>query len=441
MKRKLIHENGKEQVVTIVPDISGGGGAVNSVNGKTGDVVLDSTDVGALPVGTTIPTKTSQLSNDSGYITSSALPTKVSELQNDSGYLTSETDPTVPSWAKQSSKPTYTASEVGALPSSTVIPSKTSDLQNDSGFISTETDPTVPSWAKQSSKPSYTAQEVGALPSSTSIPSKTSDLTNDSGFITSSALPTKVSDLTNDAGYITGYTETDPTVPSWAKASTKPTYTASEVGALPSTTSIPSKTSDLTNDSGFITSAQVPTYTATSPIDITSNVVSHETSGVTAGTYDGTYTKGYMYFPSITVDAKGHVTSATDLSQKVPVVSDSASSDTNNEFPCFVEPYSYAFGVREATNSIFNYVLSAGSTSKTITINYDSHSSYNCRSFFHIIDVAFYDYTTNERLICDWTTDTNFSNGLSIDITVTIAQAFAHDIIIKPFLSYEIPHH
>ena len=64
------------------------------------------------------------------------------------------------------------------------IPSKTSDLNNDSGFITTETDPTVPSWAKQSSKPTYTASEVGALPDTTPIPSKTSDLTNDSGFIT-----------------------------------------------------------------------------------------------------------------------------------------------------------------------------------------------------------------------------------------------------------------
>ena len=35
-----------------------------------------------------------------------------------------------------------------------------------------------------------------------------------------------------DVGYITSYTETDPTVPSWAKASSKPTYTANEVGAL-----------------------------------------------------------------------------------------------------------------------------------------------------------------------------------------------------------------
>lgn len=45
-------------------------------------------------------------------------------------------------------------------------------------------------------------------------------------------IPTKVSDLSNDIGYISSYTETDPTVPEWAKASSKPTYTASEVGAL-----------------------------------------------------------------------------------------------------------------------------------------------------------------------------------------------------------------
>lgn len=37
--------------------------------------------------------------------------------------------------------------------------------------------------------------------------------------------------------------ETDPTVPAWAKAESKPAYTASEVGALPNTTSIPKPTS------------------------------------------------------------------------------------------------------------------------------------------------------------------------------------------------------
>ena len=46
-------------------------------------------------------------------------------------------------------------------------------------------------------------------------------------------IPTKTSQLTNDSGYITGYTETDPTVPAWAKAASKPSYTANEVGALP----------------------------------------------------------------------------------------------------------------------------------------------------------------------------------------------------------------
>ena len=62
-------------------------------------------EVGALPASTVIPSKTSDLTNDSGFIT---------------GYT--ETDPTVPSWAKASTKPTYTAAEVGALPSNTSIP-------------------------------------------------------------------------------------------------------------------------------------------------------------------------------------------------------------------------------------------------------------------------------------------------------------------------------
>ena len=54
-------------------------------------------------------------------------------------------------------------------------------------------------------------------------------------------VPTKVSELTNDSGYLTSFTETDPTVPAWAKAASKPTYTASEVGAAPA-----SHTSDST---------------------------------------------------------------------------------------------------------------------------------------------------------------------------------------------------
>lgn len=50
--------------------------------------------------------------------------------------------------------------------------------------VTEETDPTVSEWAKQPTKPSYTANEVGALPVGTKIPTKTSDLTNDSGYLT-----------------------------------------------------------------------------------------------------------------------------------------------------------------------------------------------------------------------------------------------------------------
>ena len=48
-------------------------------------------------------------------------------------------------------------------------------------------------------------------------------------------IPTKVSELENDSGYIKTYTETDPTVPAWAKEPNKPTYTANEVGAASTT--------------------------------------------------------------------------------------------------------------------------------------------------------------------------------------------------------------
>ena len=48
-----------------------------------------------------------------------------------------ETDPTVPGWAKQSTKPTYTAAEVGALPDTTVIPNAVTNTPNpnQSGYV------------------------------------------------------------------------------------------------------------------------------------------------------------------------------------------------------------------------------------------------------------------------------------------------------------------
>lgn len=46
-------------------------------------------------------------------------------------------------------------------------------------------------------------------------------------------------------------------VPEWSRRSTKPSYIASEVGALPSSTVIPERTTQLTNDAGFLTQLEV----------------------------------------------------------------------------------------------------------------------------------------------------------------------------------------
>lgn len=62
------------------------------------------------------------------------------------------------------------------------------------------------------------------------------------------------------------YTETDPTVPAWAKAENKPSYTAEEVGALPSTTKIPTTLSALSEDTTHrvVTDAEKATWNAKS---------------------------------------------------------------------------------------------------------------------------------------------------------------------------------
>ena len=80
------------------------------------------------------------------------------------------------------------------------------------GGIAVETDPTVPAWAKQPKKPTYTASEVGALPASTVIPT----------------VPTKVSAFQNDAGYLTqhqdlsGYTKKSDVDSTLSATSTNP---------------------------------------------------------------------------------------------------------------------------------------------------------------------------------------------------------------------------
>lgn len=159
------------------------------------------------------------------------------------------------------------------------IPSKTSELTNDSGFLTsyTETDPTVPSHVKNITSENISSWNAksdfsGSYEDLTDIPSSfaPSSHTHTMSEITDLSIPSKTSDLTNDSGFLTSYTETDPTVPAWAKAENKPSYNYSEIDGTPNLStvatsgsytdlenkpSIPAATSDLTNDSGYITNA------------------------------------------------------------------------------------------------------------------------------------------------------------------------------------------
>ena len=282
---------------------------VDSVNGKTGVVVLSAADVGALPNTTVIPDKTSQLDNDSGYITDSALtgyakkteiPTKTSELTNDSGYITN------------------TALEPYAK--TVDIPTKTSQLNNDSGYITANDVPvksvdgatgdvvtnavktttqTLTDAQKQQARTNIGAGtssfdgDYNSLTNKPTIPTKTSQLTNDSGFITDAALtgyakttdiPTKTSQLENDSHYITA---NEVPVTSVNSKTGAVQLNASDVGALPDTTVIPSKTSQLDNDSGFITDIPIASTTQLGGVKIGAGLSVTE-NGVLSATGGGT---------------------------------------------------------------------------------------------------------------------------------------------------------
>lgn len=101
-----------------------------------------------------------------------------------------------------------------------------------------------------SSDITLTASDVGALPDSTVIP------TVNNATLTIQKEGSSIGTFTSNSATNTtvNIVETDPTVPSWAKQPTKPTYSYSEITNKPT---IPTKTSDLTNDGSDGTSTYV----------------------------------------------------------------------------------------------------------------------------------------------------------------------------------------
>lgn len=221
---------------------------VKSVNTKTGDVVLTANDVNALPDTTVIPTKTSDLTNDSGFLTSAP----VSSVNSKTGVVV------------------LNASDVNALPNTTTY---VSTVDGSSGAVTTNAVKTTTQSLSDAQK-TQARTNIGAGTSSFSgnysdlsnkptIPSKTSDLTNDSGFINASGAP--VQSVDGDTGTVTTnavkvvaqtLTEAQKGIARTNIGAGTSSFSG-DYGDLSNKPTIPTKTSDLTNDSGFLTAVPV----------------------------------------------------------------------------------------------------------------------------------------------------------------------------------------
>ena len=172
---------------------------VTSVNGKTGAVSIE------IP---TVPTKTSQLTNDSGYVKESDIPTKASDV----GAIA---EPSAEGTAGQ----VLTTDGAGNRFWSTVSGGGGGE-GGTSNYLDLINKPRINSIELTGNKSldDLGIQAKGNYLTEETEPKYTADKPN---IALKSEMPTNLSDLVNDIGYITDYTETDPTVPDIVKTITE----------------------------------------------------------------------------------------------------------------------------------------------------------------------------------------------------------------------------
>lgn len=212
-----------------------------------------------LPSSTSIPSKTSDLTNDSGFITAASVPSKTSELTNDSGFITEIPDEYVTGtemseYAQPKGdyalKSELFSKSYNDLTDKPTIPTTLSQLTNDSGFITA-----IPEEYVTDTEMNEYAQPKGDYALRSELFSKSyNDLTD------KPTIPTSLSQLTNDAGFITQIPDEYVTSTEMNEyAQPKGDYAlrselfSKSYNDLTDKPTIPSKTSELTNDAGFLT--------------------------------------------------------------------------------------------------------------------------------------------------------------------------------------------
>ena len=258
-----------------------------------------------------------------------SIPTKTSDLTNDSGYITgyTETDPVftasaahgitnsdISGWNNKSDF----SGDYDDLTNKPTIPTKVSDLNNDSGFISSETDPvfsaSAASGISSSDISSWNGKSTVSLNRKTTSGTNIADLTIN-GTTTQLYAPsggggTSDYDSLSNRPQINSTTLTgDKSSSDLGLASASHSHTVSDVTDFPSLATvattgdyddlsdkptIPTKVSDLNNDSGFISSEIDPIFLASVAAGITSSDISNwngktkiteSTGSITFGTY------------------------------------------------------------------------------------------------------------------------------------------------------------
>ena len=185
----------------------------------------------------TIPTKTSDITNDSNFVTTSQLNTKADTIHTHS-------------YEDLTDKPTLFSGKYADLTGKPTIPTKVSELTNDSSFATTVQLSTKANtvhthdYADLENKPTLFSGKYIDLLDKPTIPSKTSELTNDSNFVDTIALATKADKIHSH---------------SYNDLEDKPTLFSGKYADLIGKPTIPTKISELTNDSSFATTSQLNT--------------------------------------------------------------------------------------------------------------------------------------------------------------------------------------